>query len=190
MRSPPPPRIRLPTHKRRARNVRQRRDLTIAQRRINMLALSRPCSRKQRRHDRIARIQPRRQIGDGNTYLDWWTISTASDMHQPHLRLDHDVVARFAAVRPGLAVAGDAGVDEGGIESGESGVVEGVLGKGVGEVVFDEDIALFGERVEDGDAGGVLKGEGEGLFVAVYLVRGYERHHCNSFAIRFRPTDR
>ena len=91
-------------------------------------------------------------------------------MHEPHFRLDHNVVSRLAAVRPRLPVASDAGVDEGGVESGEGGVVERVFGEGLGEIVFDEDVTLLGEGVKDGNAGGVLEGEGEGFFIAVYLV--------------------
>ena len=178
MRSPPPPRVWLPTHKHRARNVRQRGDLAIAQRRVNMLPLARACSRKQRRHNGVTRVQPCRQIRDRNPHLDRRTISAARDMHEPHLRLNHDVVACFATVGPGLAVAGDAGIDEGGVDGGEGGVVEGVLGEGVGKVVFYENIALLGEGVKDGDAGGMLEGEGEGFFVAVYLVEECKFHPC------------
>ena len=136
-----------------------------------MLATARARPRQQRRHDGIAGIQARRQVRDGDADFDRLAAPATRDVHEAHLRLDHDVVAGLRAVGPRLAVARDAGVDEGRVQRREGGVVEAVFGERVGEVVFDEDVALLGEGVQDGDAGGVLEGEGEGAFVAVYLVR-------------------
>lgn len=65
-------------------------------------------------------------------------------MHQTHFGLHHDVVAGAVPVRPRLAVARDAGVDEARVEGADAGVVEGVFGEGGGEVVFDEDVAGLG----------------------------------------------
>ena len=192
MRSPPPPRIRLPTHQRRAGYIRQRRDLTIAQRRIDMLPSPRPHPRKERHHIRIARVQPRCQIRNRDSDFDRLAIPAARNVHESHFRLDHDVVAGLVAVGPRLAIARDAGVDEGGIQRGEGGVVEGVLCEGVGEVVFDEDVAFFGKGVEDGYAAGVLEGEGEGLFVAVYLVDGLSlvSARCSPYDVDVRKGSR
>lgn len=57
-----------------------------------------------------------------------------------------------------MAVAGDAGVDEGWVEFAEGGVVEAVFGESGGEVVLDEDVGCCGEAVEDFLAGGVFEG--------------------------------
>lgn len=166
---PPPPRIRLSTNQRRTRHVRQRRHLAITQRRINMLALSRLRPGQQRRHDRIRRIQPRRQIRHSHPNLHRWAVPRAGDVHQAHLGLDHDVVAGAFPVRARLAVAGDAGVDEAWIDFAQGVVVHVVFLEGAGDVVFDEDVAVFDEFVEDGDAGGVGEGQGNGFLVAVDL---------------------
>ena len=170
MRRSPPPSILLPTNQSRTRNIRQTRRLTITQRHINMLAPPRPPPPNQRRHNTITRIQPRRQIRNRHTHLRRRAIPMSRDMHEPELGLDHDVVARAVGVRACLAVARDAGVDDGGVEGGDGGVVHAVFFEGAGEVVLDEDVAVFGEAVEDVYACWVGEGETYGLLVAVYLL--------------------
>lgn len=90
-------------------------------------------------------------------------------MHETHFCFYHYVVAGASAVRARLAVAGYAGVDKGGIECGDSFVVHFVFLEGVGEVIFDEDVAVFDELMEDGDAGGGGEGEAYGPFVSIDL---------------------
>lgn len=136
--------IRLPADERRTGNIRQRRNLAIAQRHIQMLPLPRARPRQQRRHDAVAGVQPRRQIRDRHAHLHGRSVPRARDVHQTHFGLHHDVVARAVPIWPRLAVARDAGVDEARVEGADAGVVEGVFGEGGGEVVFDEDVAGLG----------------------------------------------
>ncbi len=78
-------------------------------------------------------------------------------MHEPHLRFHHDVVACSFPIGPCLPVAGDAGVDEAGIESADRLVVHAIFLKGVGEVILDKHIAVHDESVQDVDARGLLE---------------------------------
>lgn len=136
----PPPRIRLPGHEHRARDVRQRRHLAVAQRDVDVLPLARLLPREQRRHHGVARVQSRGQVRDRDADLDGRPVARARDVHEPELSLDHDVVAGALAVGSGLAVAGDGGVDELRVELAEGGVVERVLGEGAGDEVLYEDV--------------------------------------------------
>lgn len=52
-----------------------------------------------------------------------------------------------------MSVAGYAGVDEAWVKSVNTGEVQRVFGEGGREIVFYEDVAGFGERVEDRLAG-------------------------------------
>ena len=153
MGSAPTTGIRLPTDERRTGNIRQRRNLAIAQRHIQMLPLPRPRPRQQRRHDTVAGVQPCRQIRHRHAHLHGRSVPRARDMHQAHFGLHHDIVAGAVPIGTRLAVARDAGVDEPRVEGADAGVVEGVFGEGGGEVVFDEDVAGLGEGMEDRLAG-------------------------------------
>lgn len=124
-----------------------------------MLPPPRPSPRKQRRHDAVTRIQPRREIRHRDAYLDRFPVAAAGDVHQPELGLDHDVVARAVRVGPRLAVARDGGVDEARVDGAEGVVVHFILFEGAGEVVLYEDVALRDELVEDLCAGWVLEVE-------------------------------
>ena len=68
-----------------------------------------------------------------------------------------------------MTVSSYRGVDERWIQGGEGFIVERVFLKRTGEVVFDEDVTFLDEGMENVDAGGIVEGEAEGLFVAVYL---------------------
>ena len=67
-------------------------------------------------HDGIGRVKACCQIGHGNTHFDGWTVPVASDMHQAHFCFDHDIIACSGAIRASLAVTGDAGIDQAGID--------------------------------------------------------------------------
>lgn len=120
-------------------------------------------------HDGVGGVESRGEVRDCDADFHGGAVARPGDVHQTHLRFDHDVVACAGAVGACLAVAGDGGVDQGGVDGGEGGVVEVVFGEGLGEVVLHEDVAGAGEGVQDGLAGGVGEGEAEGVFVAVDL---------------------
>lgn len=111
MRSPPSSRILLPTNQHRTPHIGQRRHLTITQTNIQMLPLPRNPPRQQRRHNRITRIQARREIRHCNAHLNWRPLTLARQPHQPEFGFHHYIEARAVAVRACLAVACDAGVD-------------------------------------------------------------------------------
>ena len=157
MRGPPSSSILLPTNQRRASNIRQRRDLTIAQASIDMLALTCPHASQQRRHDRVRCIQPCRQIRNRYTNLHRIPIPGPSDMHQAHLRLDHDIVPSPVTVRARLAVSGDTRVDQLGVNLPQGFVVHIIFLQTSGEVVLDENVAFFRKAVQDLHARLVLK---------------------------------
>lgn len=169
MRRPPTAGVGLATDQTAAGNVGQRRCLAVTETGINVLTTAGPAACQQRRQDAVARVQARRQVGHGDTYFDGCLVALAGNVHETKFGLDHDVVARAAGVGSCLAVACDGGIDEFGVEFVDRLIVHAVLGEGSREIVFDEDVALGGEFVEDLDAGGVLEGERERLFVAVGL---------------------
>lgn len=80
-----------------------------------MLALTRDAPCQQRRHDGVAGIQSCREVRHSDSHLDRRPVAGARQMRQPEFRLDHDVEPRPVAVRPGLAVSGDARVNETGV---------------------------------------------------------------------------
>lgn len=107
--------VLLPAYQAAACNVGQRSCLAVAQRYVNVLALSSPSSRQKCRHDTIARVKASRQVGNSHTDLDGRPISRACDVHEAKFGLDHDIVASAVRVRAGLAVARNRSVDESGI---------------------------------------------------------------------------
>ena len=54
-------------------------------------------------------------------------VPRASDVHEPHLGLNHDIVARTLPTRPCLAVASDGGIDEARVQGAEGGIVQTIL---------------------------------------------------------------
>lgn len=148
----PSPRILLPADEATTRQICQRRDLTVTQRDVDMLTPARPAPRQQSGHDTITSIQPRRQICHRNANLYRRPIPTASDVHESHLGLDHDIVSRTCGIGSCLSVAGDGGVDETRIDFRERSIVHAVLCEGSRKVVLHDDVAVRGEFVEDRDA--------------------------------------
>jgi hypothetical protein len=78
-------------------------------------------------------------------------------MHQSKLSLDHDVEARPVAVRTCLAVSCNTCIDQTGVDFADGCVVKVVFLQGTGEVVFDEDVTVAGELLDDFDAFGVCE---------------------------------
>lgn len=92
MGSPPSPTVRLPTNQAAAGDVRQGRRLAIAQRDINVLALSIDAAPYQSSHDAVACIQAGGQVGDGDADFNRRAISSAGDVHEAEFCLNHDIV--------------------------------------------------------------------------------------------------
>lgn len=140
-----------------ARNVGERGCLTIAQGHVEVLALAALAPAEESGHDAVAGVQAGCEIRDGDADLDRRAVASTGNVHEAKLGLDHDVVTGAAGVGTGLAVAGDGGVDEAWVDFAERLVVHAVLFQGAGQVVFDENVALGDELVQDVDAILVLK---------------------------------
>jgi len=90
-------------------------------------------------------------------------------VHETKLGLDHDVVTGAIGVRSCLAIAGNRGVDQGRVDLVNAVEVEAVLGQRSWEIILDEDVALGGQPVEEGDSRRILKGQAQRLLVTVHL---------------------
>jgi hypothetical protein len=143
----PSSRILLATDQSGTGNIRQCRNLTVAQTRIDMLSLTSPRPRKQGGHNGIRGVQASRQVGHSNANFHRLALSTTRDMHQAHLRFNHDIVPRTIAVWPGLTISGDAGVDKFGIDRAQSLIIHVIFLKATRKVVLDEDVTFFRQPV-------------------------------------------
>jgi hypothetical protein len=157
MRGAPATRVLLATDQAAAGNVGQGRRLAVAESNVEVLATPRLGPAQQGSHDAVACVQASRQIRDGHADLDGWAVTGAGDVHQAKLGLDHDVVPSANRIWPSLAVARDGRIDERWVDGPEGLVVERVLFERTWEVVFDENVALCHQLVQDLDAFGVLK---------------------------------
>ena len=79
-------------------------------------------------------------------------------MHQAHLGFHHHIVASTAAVRSCLAVAGDASVDQLGIDLPQSLIIHSIFSQAPGKIILNEDVALLCELVENLHSRLVLEG--------------------------------
>ena len=123
MSSAPPPRILHPTNQNRTPHIRQRSNLAITKTNIQMLSLTRIRSRQQCSHNRIARVQPRRQVRHRDSNFNRRAISATGQMHQTEFSLHHYIEAGPIAVGTCLAVARDTCVDESWVDAGQGLVV-------------------------------------------------------------------
>ena len=80
-------------------------------------------------------------------------------MHQSHFCLYHDIVSSPFPIRTCLAIPRNACVYEARVDLADGVIVHTVFLEGIREVVFDQNIAVFGKLVEDLDAGPLLEGE-------------------------------
>jgi len=168
---PPAPGVLLPADQAAACNIGQRHRLAVAQGHIKVLPPASPGAGKQCRHDAVACVQARRQIGHRHANLDRRAVPAARDMHQTKLGLHHDIVTRPLGVGPRLAVPCDGRVDQGRVDLVDGLEVEPVLLECTGDVVLNQNVALGGQFMEDVDSCGILVGQSQRLFVAVYLSR-------------------
>lgn len=141
--SPPTSRVLLAADQRRTSKVCQRRNLAVTQRGVDVLAAAGACSGNQRGHDSILCVQTRSQIGHRNTYFDRRAVTSTRDVHQAHLCLNHDIVARPVPVGTRLTVPSDACIDKSRVDFSQCLVVQSILLEASGEVVLNQNIAFF-----------------------------------------------
>lgn len=77
------------------------------------------------------------------------------------LRFNHNIVAGTVAVGARLAVACDAGVDKFRVYLRDAFIVHAIFLQGTRQVVFNQNITVFGQAVQDFDTGLMLKREAE-----------------------------
>src|SRR5208282_6720804 len=82
----------------------------------------------------------------------------------------HLVEAGAVAVGPVLAEAGDAGIDEAGVERLQALVIDAETEFHVRAIVFHENVRLLDELLQDRDTLGVLEIEGDAALVAVDVL--------------------
>ncbi len=90
-------------------------------------------------------------------------------MHQAHFGLDHDIVARPGAVGPGLAITGDAGVNQTRIDPVNRLKIHLIFFQRIRQEIFHQDITIFNQLVKDLHPGRVRKGKADGLFISIDL---------------------
>lgn len=134
--------VLLPANQAAACNVGQRSCLAVAQRYVNVLALSSPSPRQKCRHDTIAGVKASCQVGNGYADLNGRSISRACNVHEAELSLDHNIVASAVGVRAGLAVSRNRSIDESGIDLSQTLIVHRILLQCAWEIVFDQDVAF------------------------------------------------
>jgi len=122
-----------------------------------VLTLARLEPTQERGHNAIACVEPSGKIRDRDADFHWRTVAAARDVHQTELGLNHNVVARSLCVGTSLAVARDGGVDDTRVDLVNTLKVEAVFLQRAREVVFDEDVALRCQFVQDVNAGFMLK---------------------------------
>src|SRR5262245_64763283 len=100
-----------------------------------------------------ARVHAGDQIGDRDAGLlrpaARAVVALAGDAHQAAHALDHEVVARALAPRPGVAETGDRAVDQAGIERAQLRVAEAVALEVAELEVLEQHVAARGELARD-----------------------------------------
>lgn len=112
---PPATCVSLAANKATAGNIGKRCRLTVAQGYINVLTPAALTSAKQCSHDTVAGVEAGGQVCYGHTDFDGRSISGAGNMHEAKFSLNHDVVASTTGGRASLAITGNGGVYETGV---------------------------------------------------------------------------
>ena len=82
------------------------------------------------------------QVANVETDAGGRAVRLAVDVHQAAHALDLRVVGGLLGVRAGLPVAGDAGVDDAGVDGGNVSIAQSESGHGAGGQVFQQNVGL------------------------------------------------
>ena len=110
------------------------------------------------------------QVGHGHAHLlraAAQVVALAGDAHQPAHALDGVVVAGARRIRPGLAKAGEAAVDEARVDGLQAVVIQPVARHVAHLEVLDEHLAVLGQRADQRLALGPGDVAGHAALVAV-----------------------
>ncbi len=111
------------------------------------------------------------EIGDRNADADRPLPRQAGDRHQPAHALRDLIEARPIGIRPVLAEAGNAGIDDARIDLGERLVVDAEPLLHVGPEILDHDVGLLDHALEGGEAFGRLQIERHAALVAMQVLK-------------------
>ena len=111
------------------------------------------------------------EIGDRNADAHRPLPRQAGDRHQPAHALGDLVEARPVGIRPVLAEAGNAGIDDARIDLGERLVVDAEPLLHVGTEILDHDIGLLDHALEGGEPFRRLQIERHAALVAVQVLK-------------------
>ena len=114
--------------------------------------------------------QPGGEVGDGNADPHRTLAGRAGDRHQPAHALRDLIEARPLVIRPVLAEAGDAAIDDARVDLAQALIVDAELCLDVGTEVLDHDVGLLGEALEHFEALRVLQVERHRPLVAVQIL--------------------
>ncbi len=126
-------------------------NLRLQQRGLDVLALVRFLALEQRDQDAERREQSGAEIGDRNADAHRPLPRQAGDRHQPAHALRDLVEAGPVGVRPVLAEAGNAGIDQARIDLGEGLVVDAEPLFHVGAEILHHDVGLLDHALERGE---------------------------------------
>jgi hypothetical protein len=142
-------------------------DLRLQERGLHPLALARAGPLLQRDQDAERAEEAGGEVGQRNSDAHRPLAGQAGDRHEAAHALGDLVEARPRAVGAVLAEAGDAGVDDPGIDRPEIGIGDAEAVLHVGAEVLDDDVGPGDQALEERDAGGRLQIQGQRALVAV-----------------------
>ena len=148
----------------------EHREHRLQQRRVHPLALARALALDQRDQDALRQEDARAEVGDRDADPHRPLARKAGDRHEAAHALGDLVDARAVAVRPGLAEAGDAAVDDARVDRRKRLVVDAQALFDARAIVLDDDVGVWRELLEDRDALRISEVEGHASLVAVQVL--------------------
>ena len=134
------------------RLVSQYRHAHVEQTHIDMLTLAGAVAHLDGRQNRTTGVNAGKQIRQGHAHAlraaAGCAFGFAGDAHHAAHGLDHQIVTSALGVGPGLAEAGDGAINQARIECVHTGVVQTVMRQAADLEVFDQDVALQGQLLD------------------------------------------
>ena len=125
---------------------------------------------QQRDEDALRQEDARAEVGDRDAHAHRTLAGQPRDRHQAAHTLGDLIHARPVAIRPALAEAGDAAVDEPRVDRAQLVVVDPEPTLDVGAVVLDDHVGVLRELLEDRHALGLAQVQRDAALVAVQVL--------------------
>lgn len=148
----------------------QHEDLRLQQRGLHPLALAGDVALQQRRQYAHGAEQAGGEVGDGNADPHRAFARRAGDRHQPAHALGDLIETRPLVVGPILPEAGDAAIDDAGIDVAQAFVIDAEAGFDIRPEILDHHVGLGSQPLEHREALGVLQVQGHRPLVAVQVL--------------------